>query len=84
MWRELLRRPEAVPASWGATPPVAAETTGPRQSPKPTLATIDGPRTSEANVPSAQIRPNYEGKMPWPGVSTRRGSNRALARKNLG
>ena len=58
IWRELLSRPEAVPVSWGATPAVAMETTGPRQSPKPTLATIEGPRTSVMKAPSGLIRPN--------------------------
>lgn len=58
IWRELLSRPEAAPVSWAATPTVAVETTGPRHSPKPTPATIEGPRTSVTNAPSALIRPN--------------------------
>jgi hypothetical protein len=34
------------------------ETTGPRQGPKPTLAMIEGPRTSVAKAPCGLIRPN--------------------------
>jgi hypothetical protein len=36
--------------------PAAVEMTGPRQSPKPTLATIEGPRTSVVKAASGLIR----------------------------
>ena len=57
--RELLRSPDAVPVSWGSTPIVVVETTGPRQRPKPTLAKIEGPKTSTAKVPLELIRLNH-------------------------
>ncbi len=82
-WRELLSRPEAIPASPGAMPVVAAATTGARTSPVPMLVTTDGPRTSVRKPPSGLMSANQArpaAATAAPGTSVARGPRVAVIR----
>lgn len=79
-WRALLSRPDAIPASFGATPAVAALAIGTSSGPMPKLVTRDGPRMSTRKVPSGLIRLNQNipiAPMTPPTISSCRAGNRA-------
>lgn len=68
-WRELLKSPEAMPASREATPVVAAAATGARTSPTPTPVMTQGPSTSVRKPPpglmkDSQARPTAASRAP--------------------